>query len=176
MKYLNEMQGNEALAVILSTKTLSEKLSKRIYESEIEFYLGDKLRCFRDGCAEYSIGVYNTNYFCVSENSQHGFLDGVEESIRCFDSSERVKAKAKKCRKLEGSNLFKHEVDELCRLYYEDELAPIVKFVEDCSYDIYSKDADSKNLLDYVDLFIEDYGDKYYVEDGQVYQVATIVK
>lgn len=176
MKYLNEMQSKEALAAILSTETLSEKLYNRIYSSEMDFFLDDKLRCFEGGCIDYSIGVYNPNYFNVTEDGYYNFLEGVEKSIRSFDSSERVKAKAKKCRKLIYSNLFGHEVGELCRLYYDDELEPIVEFVENCSYDIHCKKADSTNLLDYVDLFIEDFGDKYYVEDGRVYQVATIIK
>lgn len=176
MQYLNELSVKDALKVILSKKELSEKFYGQIHQSEMEDYLNDKLSCFDRSCVDYEIGVYNPNHFRIrdeyDQRNLFSFLEGVEQSIRCFGSSEKLEKLTAQCRKLAYSNLFEHKVKGLCSLYYEEELEPIVDFVEKCSYDIYSKDEDSNNLLDYVDFFVENYGDEYYMEDGEVYHVA----
>lgn len=179
-KYLKDIEDSkELLSVILSKKKLSEMLYNRISSSEIDFYLDDKLRCFKRGTIDYEIGVYNRNYFRLT-NDDYGtcydFLCGVEDSIASFDGTDKLKRLAGQCRKLINSNLFCSKVKQLCELYYDEEIEPIVKFVEDCSYDIYCKNSESKNLLDYADLFWEDYGDAFYIEDGEVYEVAKPIK
>ena len=69
------------------------------------------------------------------------------------------------------------KVQKLCELFYEDEIKPIVEFVEECSMAIHSKDTTDTNLYDYVDLFVENYGEDYFVEeDGRVFKVATEIK
>ena len=176
MKYLKEIEDNkELLSIILSKKKLSDLLYNRIYASEIDFFLDDKLRCFKGVELDYEIGVYNRNYFKLADEEYgkcYDFLCGVEESIGSFGSTEKLSRLAKQCRKLVCNNLFCHKVKQLCELYYEEELAPIVKFVEDCNYAIYCKDDKNTQLLDYVDLFWEDYGDEFYMEDGEIYEVA----
>jgi len=180
MKYLNELETAEAVSVIVNNQTLAEKFYQRIYEGEMDLYLSDKLDCFKNGCVDYEIGVYNRNYFRIKRDDwgcHYDFLTGVEECIRCFCSSERVEKLAKQCRRLTQSNLFMHKVKQLCEMFYEDELKPIVEFVEECSMAIQSKDTTDTNLFDYVDLFVENYGEDYYIEDdGRVFRVATEIK
>lgn len=179
-KYLKDIEDSkELLSVILSKKKLSEMLYNRIYSSEMDCSLDDKLRCFERGTIEYEIGVYNRNYFRLTSEDYDtcdDFLCGVEKSISFYDGTDKLKRLAGQCRKLMQSNLFCSKVKQLCELYYDEEIAPIAKFVEDCSSDIYNKNSESTNLLDYVDLFSEDYGDAFYIEDGEVYEVAKPIQ
>lgn len=180
MKYLNELTTEQAVELIVNNQTLADKFYQRIYESEFDLYLDDKLDCFENGCIEYEIGVYCPCHFRIKRDDwgcHYDFLTGVEKCIRCFCSSERVEKLARQCRKLIHSNLFMCKVQKLCEMFYEDEIKPIVEFVEECSMAIHSKDTTDTNLYDYVDLFVENYGEDYFVEeDGRVFKVATEIK
>lgn len=180
MKYLNELTTQQVVGLIVNNKTLSEKFYQQIYTSEIDLYLDDKLDCFENGCVCYEIGVYNPNYFRIKRDDwgcHYDFLTGVEKCINYFGSSERVEKLARQCRKLMQSNLFMSKVDKLCEMFYDDELKPIVEFVEECSIALSSKDATDTNLYDYADLFVENFGEDYFVEeDGRVFKVATEIK
>lgn len=180
MKFLNELTTSQVVSIVLGNKTLAEKFYDRIYESEMDMYLNEKLDCFENGCVNYEIGVYCPCHFSIKRDDwgcHYDFLVGVENCIKNFCSSERVERLARQCRKLTQSNLFMSKVKKLCELFYEDEIKPIVEFVEECSYSIHNQDVTDTNLYDYIDLFVENYGEDYYVEDdGRVFKVATEIK
>lgn len=171
MKYLKDMGRKEALSVILSKQTLSDLLKNRIISGEIDFFMDDKLRCFEHGSTDYEIGIFNLNYMYVKDDWK--FLEGVKKSVKSYGGSEKLEKLLAQCEKLYGTNLFSYMVNNLCDLYFNEEIKPIVDYVEKCDMAIYNKDVDCELLDDYLDIMIEDYGEDYYIEDGEVFKVAT---
>lgn len=173
MKFLKDMELNEALAVILSRSETSDILERMIHENEMD-YINEKLGCFERGAIDYQIGTYCYCYMSVKNDWL--FLDGVRDSVKAFGGSKRLEGCLHQCEKLAGSNLFCYMVGRLCDIFFEDEIRPLVTFIEDCGSAIYNKEDDSPLLTDYTDLFLENYGEDYYTDDeGEVFHVARLV-
>ena len=136
MKALNTLPDKEILKAIYSSQELSETLREYIQDTEI-YWLDEKLNCFKSGI-DYSIGFYNHNYFHVV--GYNGFLEGVYKSIRSFGATEKLEKLYYQCEKLRGTNLFDYKINQLAKLYFEEELQSIIKHVEDVTYQIHCKD------------------------------------
>ena len=173
MKFLKDMELNEALAVILSRSETSDILERMIHESEMN-YINEKLSCFEYAAIDYQIGTYCYCYMSVKNDWL--FLDGVRDSVKAFGGSKRLEACLHQCERLSGSNLFSYMVGRLCDIFFEDEIQPGITYVEDCGSAIYNKEDDSPLLLDAADLFLSNYGEDYYTDDGgEVFHVARLV-
>lgn len=173
MKKLNSLPHKEILHYVMQSKRLREKLDSYISETEMD-WLEEKLHLFwkYGRCADWSIGPYNPNYFRVMDAS--AFLYSVEDSMEHFGCSPKLQSMAEQCRKLRDTNLFAHQVGKLCNLYYEEELHPIVKQIEDCSYDIYCKN-ETERLMDYVEIFADNYlGDIYINSRNQLVRLDYV--
>lgn len=153
MKKLNSLPYKEILHYVMQSKRLREKFDQHISEQEMS-WLEEKLNLFwkYGRSADWSIGAYNQNYFKVKDAS--AFLYSVEDSMAAFGYSLKLYNMAEQCKKLRDTNLFAHQVEKLCNLYYEEELHPIVKQIEDCSYDIHCMN-ETERILDYVEIFAE---------------------
>lgn len=168
MLTLNQLSGHDALVAILDSKKLSERFEDWIHTCEMDDYIGDKLREFTPRAAEWSVGTYSPSYISVRDSRL--FIDCVQNSISFYGGSNRLEKLAKQCDKLRDSNLFDYMVEKLCEVYFDDEIQPTIDYVEDCGYAIYCKDADDAKLADALDCFLANFGDDYYVENGQVYE------
>ena len=160
MKKLMNLSNAEILHYVMGSKRLREKFENYIHESEME-WVSEKLAVFnkyKGALRDWSIGAYNQDYLRMGD--PHAVLYAIEDSRDYFGASDRVEKKIAMCNKLRGTNLFEHHVRHLLDLYYEDELRPITKWIEDCSYDIYIGE-ESERLLDYVEIFAERIDDIY---------------
>ena len=146
MKKLLSFPQEYILNKIFNSKELSEKFDNYISDVAMD-YVSDKLACFSHNAVDYSIGVYNSNYFRVKDAGE--FLIGVFKSIRNFGSSEELEKLCNLCEKLQerGSNLYEYHVCKLAEMYFEQELEQDVKYAEGLSFAIYQKDETNKDLL-----------------------------
>ena len=162
MKKLLSFPKEYILNKVLNSKELSEKFNDCIYDVQMD-YVNEKLECFSYYAVDYSIGVYNPNYFRVKDADE--FLIDVFKSIRNFGSSEELEKLCNLCKKLQerGSNLYKHHVYKLAEMYFKQELEQNVKYAEDLSFAIYQKDETNKDLLFQLENFEWEL-DKIYVD------------
>ena len=146
MKKLLSFSQEYILNKVLNSKELSEKFDNCISDNTM-YYVSDKLACFCHNAVDYSIGVYNPNYFRVKDANK--FLFGVYKSISSFCSSKKLEQLYNLCEKLKerGSNLYEYHVTKLAQMYFEQELEQDVKYAEDLSFAIYQKDETNKELL-----------------------------
>lgn len=173
MKKLMNLSNAEILHYVMGSERLREKFDNYIYESEME-WVSEKLSVFnkyKGALRDYSIGAYCQDYLCMGD--PYAVLYAIEDSRDYFGASERVMKKIAMCDKLRGTNLFEHHVRHLLDLYYEDELRPIIKNIEDCSYDIY-RGVESIFLLDYVEMFIGYIDDIYINSDGELVRLDYV--
>lgn len=164
MKRLTDFNNKEILHYIMQSERLRDMLGNYIHESEMD-WIGEKMSVFkkRRGCADLSIGTYQHSYLSVLK--PYEFLMACEDSYKCFGASGREMRKIEQCKKLVGTNLFNHCVNQLCEIHFEDEFQEIIKHIEDCMYDIYIKD-ETDRLLDYIDCFADCNIDDIFVKDN----------
>ena len=161
MKKLASLSNKEILEFVLSSSVLREKFDTYIYDCEIS-YINEKLSCFNQS-VDYSLDTYSRNYFKVKNGNEGDFLYSIEKSISMFEASEKLKALVQKCYNISYSETFKSKIDELCELYYHEELEPIIKNIEACSTAIYNKDITSPFFDYYIECFADNYLNKIYV-------------
>lgn len=161
MKKLITLPDKEILSYVMSSKELRSKFEEYVSESEMN-WIGEKTDCFRGGAADWSLGAYSYNYFDVKNYDK--FVDGVSESIRCFGGTEQLEKRLNQCKHLWGTNLYEYMVGKLCEMYYEQELKPIIDWIEKVSMHIYNEEAND-DLLDYLDCFADCYLDDIYLND-----------
>lgn len=161
MKKLVSLSNKEILTYVLSSSELRDRFDKYIYEGEMD-YLSDKTSCFKGRAANWQLGTCCHNYFEVKDCDE--FVAGVAESIRCFGGTEKLTKLTKQCERLWGSNLYEHMVDKLCEMYYEQELKPIINWIEQVSMYIYNEEP-HEDLFDYVDYFAECCLDDIWIND-----------
>lgn len=151
MKKLVSLSNKEILNYVMSSKELREKFDKYISDCEMS-WIGEKTDCFRGNAANWSLGVFSYNYFEV--NNCDKFVDGVEQSLSCFGGTEQLEKLLKQCKRLWGTNLYEYMVGKLCDMYYEQELKPIIDWLEKASMYIYDEEANN-DLLSYLDCFAD---------------------
>lgn len=146
MKKLLSFPQEYILNKVLNSKELSEKFDNCISDVAMT-YVSEKLACFSRYAVDYSIGVYNPNYFRVKDAGE--FLFGVYKSISSFGSTKKLEQLYNLCEKLKerGSNLYEYHVTKLAQMYFEQELKQEVEYAEDLSFAIYQKDEANKELL-----------------------------
>lgn len=171
MKKLVSLSNKEILNYVMSSKELRENLDEYISRCEMD-WVGEKLACFSYRGADWSIGAYNHNYLRVRDCDE--FVASVEKSISYFDCTEQLRKLVKQCKRLWGTNLYDYMVGKLCDMYYEQELKPIVEWMEKCSYYIYNEDAND-DLLDYIDCFADSYLDDIYLNDKNEMVRRTLI-
>lgn len=162
MKKLLSFPQEYILNKIFNSKELSEKFDNYISDVAMD-YVSDKLACFSHNAVDYSIGVYNSNYFRVKDADE--FLFGVYKSISSFGSTKKLEQLYNLCEKLKerGSNLYEYHVTKLAQIYFEQELEQDVQYAEDLSFAIYQKDETNKELLFQLENFEWEL-DKIYVD------------
>lgn len=173
MKKLAKLSNAEILHYVMGSKRLREKFYRYISDTEM-YWIGEKLDAFRTcrGSADWSIGPYSQNYLCVKDH--RAFLYAVEEIIKSFSASDAVLRKVAMCNKLRGTNLFEYHVEKLCELFYEDDLKPVVEFMEKCSYDIHCLN-ESDDLLHYIECFAETFlGDIYINSNNELVRMDYV--
>ena len=158
---LSKMETKEFLSIVFQHQELCDKLDNYINESEF-YYINEKMRCFNFSCADWDIGCYNNNYLTVKKSYE--FLSCVQESISNFGCSERLQKLVDHAKKLCGTNLFDHYVENICSVYLQEELQPTCDWLKDVSYAIHCKDVEKfceHYDLDGVECFQEYYCDNY---------------
>ena len=161
MKKLASLSNKEILEFVLTSSVLREKFDTYIYDCEMS-YINEKLSCFNRS-VDYSLDTYSRNYFKVKNGNEEDFLYSIEKSISMFEASEKLKALVQKCHNVSNNETFKSNIDELCELYYHEELEPIIKNIEACSLAIYNKDITSSIFGYYIECFADNYLNKIYV-------------
>lgn len=134
------------------------------------FCVEEKLSCFSFRAVDYSIGIYNRNYFHVKDHSE--FLDCVESSINTFGCTTRLQKLFDQCQKLRYNNLFCYMVERLCEMYFEEEISSEIEFAEKIGYDIYCAD-DNAEVRDFFELFADannQIDDVYIDDDGRIFE------
>lgn len=171
MKRFSEMNLQEFRQIVDSSKELREKLDSRIQDSELD-YLTDKLACVKSSLSNWSVGFYNRNFINVSDYED--FLDGVKKCANFFGASEREEKMIARCEKLLGTNLFEYYAKKLEEIFFEDELQPIIDFVEDASYELYCGKVGEK-AEDYLELLLDDLDDYLYDEGAKKFYVPHAI-
>lgn len=171
MKKLVSLSDKEILNYVMSSDELRRKFDEYISEGEMN-WIGEKTDCFRGGAADWSLGVYSYNYFEVKDCDK--FVDGVEQSVSCFGGTEQIEKLIKQCKRLWGTNLYEYMVGKLCDMYYEQELKPIIDWLEKVSGYIYNKEA-NEDLLDYIDCFADSYLDDIYLNNKNEMVRRTLI-
>lgn len=145
MKKLSKCSTEQALAIVLNSKHLSQLFENRILEEEFD-YLSDKIHCFPRGSVDYSYGVCSPSWMTVNHPSD--FMIGVVRSIQSFGGSERLKKLVEYTERLEGTNLYEHYVEKVCSLYFKEEFLSTIEWLEDIGMRIYNKDDKDPELLE----------------------------
>lgn len=168
MRRLSTLSAKEQLSAVYNCKKLKNQLNERVYENTF-FWIDEKLNHFNTRAASWSVGICNRDeHFSVRDHSE--FLDCVQASINDFSASDRVLRKADQCEKLRGSNLFEYHVEQLCNMFYKDEIKSEVDFCEDMQYKVYCEDEDdflleeATIMLDGMDVFVNDDGEIFSVD------------
>lgn len=166
---LKDLPADEILERVLESDKLREKFEAAVQEYEMG-YISDILDCFGTRCADYSIGIYNRNYFYCTDASE--FVCRAREMADMYGASEKTLKVLARAEKLRGTNLFEHYADKLAECV-ESDLCEYARAIEDLSYDIDCRNA-TPTLLDYCRWFAEcAIGDEMIGEDGErVHQAA----
>ena len=164
MRRLSELSEKEILPIILNNQTLNRKFSEYIQESELDCYISEKLDCFSKG-VDYSIGYYSHNYFAITD--EWDFMEGISKSIRYYGGSTKLEKLYQQCKNLYGTNLYSYKLQQLCDLYFQEEIKSVLDYVEDLSYKIYCKDEDADYSC-YLEIFIDRLDDYFIDEDGNI--------
>lgn len=157
MEKFSDMKKDEIIEVINGSKELRNELVDYVQEIE-SFWLGEKLNCFDKNAVEYEIGLYETSYMWIKDNSL--FVEGVRKSCDKFGLNQETEKMLRHCEKLKDSNLFDYWCKKLCRSYYKTELKPIVKGIEDVIYELSCGSVGERAKFyvgDFIDNFLLDY-------------------
>ena len=177
MKSLSSLDRDKQLAIVVGSRELKERLFNYIYDGEMD-YINEKLSCFKSRSIDYEYGLSCYCYMTI-ENTDRA-VGGVAESCRIFGASARVEKLLKHCQKLYGTNLYEYHAEKLIDAFHDDEIMPIIKFLEDISYSLYIKDIDEfkkLNGFDYFDMFVDNGGlDSYMIDEDEnvIYQYSVV--
>ena len=160
MKKITTLSSEKILTIIINNKMLSEKFENYIYDVEME-HIRDKLNLFTN--IEYSLGAYGHDNHLTVKNSID-FVAGVGKSICYYGCSDKLQKLYDKCCSLELTNLFDYNVNKLCELYYNEEICPTIKMIENIGYGLYDKTI-TQEMFEYLDNFVESYMDNVFIND-----------
>lgn len=148
---LLDLKSDQFLAVVYTSKKLTEELNQRIYDAFNDFDCPEMLEPYLKGCSDWSIGLYNQNYIEVSDKDD--FLEAVGQHIQALATTDKVIKAYNKCQKLKqaNSNLFGYTVENELRDAVLDEINQTAKYYEDLSYQVYCKETTNEQLNDWID-------------------------
>ena len=169
MKKFTEMNLQEIEQIVNRSKELRDQLESYIQECEMDF-ISDKLFPVKNSLSDWSIGFWDQNYINVKD--YHDFVAGVRSSVKSFGCSDRLEKLLSQCEKLEGTNLFFHQVRLLKTMWLEDEIQSICKYVEDAGFELYLGKVGEKSR-DYLEGFIMIYENYLYDEETETIYKPT---
>lgn len=149
---LLDLEPAQFLAVCYTNSELKDKLNTVIYDAFNDFEFGDMIKpYFKNGVRDYSIGLYNQNYFDITDEA--GFMEDVADHIKELATSEPVIKAYNHCKALrdKDSNLFAYTVQTRLKEAVLAEINHIARYYEDLSYCVYCNDIEDEHILDYVD-------------------------
>lgn len=148
---LLDLKPAQFLAVVYTSKKLTEELNQRIYDAFNDFDCPEMLEPYLKGCRYWSIGLYNNNYIEVSDKDD--FLEAVGQHIQALATTDKVIKAYNKCQKLKqtNSNLFGYTVENELRDAVLDEINQTAKYYEDLSYQVYCKETANEQLNEWID-------------------------
>lgn len=148
---LLDLKPEQFLAVVYTSKKLTEELNQRIYDAFNDFDCPEMLKPYLKGCRDWSIGLYNRNYLTVSDTDD--FLEAVGQHIQALATTDKVIKAYNKCQKLKqaNSNLFGYTVENELRDAVLDEINQTAKYYEDLSYQVYCKETANEKLNEWID-------------------------
>lgn len=148
---LLDLKPDQFLAVVYTSKKLTEELNQHIYDAFNDFDCHEMLEPYLKGCRNWSIGLYNQNYIEVSDKDD--FLEAVGQHIQALATTDKVIKAYNKCQKLKqaNSNLFGYTVENELRDAVLDEINQTAKYYEDLSYQVYCKETTNEQLNDWID-------------------------
>ena len=164
MKKFSELTYEQFEEIVNRSKKLRDELDNYIQDTEM-YWLEEKLNCVNDSLEKWSVGFFNQNFIRVRD--YESFVDGVEESVKCYGSSERLEKKLQQCKKLRGTNLFEYESEKLKELYFKEELQVICDYTEDACYELYCGKVGEK-CRSYLEPFFDNYVDCLFDEEERV--------
>lgn len=168
---LTNLPAHQFLAVVYTSKDLTEKLDDLIHERANE-ELNEQICTWLNGC-DYNIGLFNPNHIQVRDS--YAFLDGIEEKVANVSASQRTIDIMEKCKKLRQSNLFDYTVKKELYEAIMEEIKQITSHFEALSYSVFCKDVTDADLTEFVNGYIlelnaapfEDY--TLNLENGQLF-------
>ena len=118
MKKLVSYDDKAILNFIYTSENLTSKFSDYVIDCEMDF-ISDKLSVFSSTSANWSVGVYNHNYFRFGNPFE--FLQSVEKSIQRYGCTDDLQKLKDRCDSLyySNSNLFRFYIEKLCDMYYQ---------------------------------------------------------
>lgn len=170
MKRLNQFTNEDGLSYILQSSKLSDKFESYICRCELD-YIDEKLKCFTS--VDCSVSLYGRNYFRVT--NPLAFIDNINDCTKKFGCSDKLYRLITHCEKLWGNNLYSYYIDKLARLFYIEEIKPILRYLEDIQGAIYDKDSNNVVLIDCAAHFIDCCCDNIYINStGEMIQVEKL--
>ena len=167
MKKFKDLSLEELTNIVNSSKKLRDELDNFIQEDEMN-WLRQKLNFVRSSLWKWSLGFFNNNGNFISVRNYEEFLDGVKDSKVAFGASERLEKLINHCEQLLGTNLFEYYAKKLAEVFFEDELMPIINYVEDASFELYQGKVGEKSK-DYLEGFFSSYEDYLYDEENKTF-------
>lgn len=148
---LLDLQPAQFLAIVYTSKELTEKLDQCIYAAFDDFEYREMIEPYAKGCSNWSVGLYNNNYIEVSDKD--AFLEAVGRHIQLLATTDKVFKAYNKCQKLKhsDSNLFGYTVANELRDAVLDEINQTTKYYEDLSYQVYCKETANEQLNAWID-------------------------
>lgn len=170
MKRLNQLTNKEGLSYILQSPKLSDKFETYICRGNLD-YIDEKLNCFSS--VEYSITLYGRNYFRVT--NPLAFIDDINDCTKKFGCSDKLYRLITHCDKLWGNNLYSYYINKLARLFYLEEIKPILQHLEDIQGAIYDKDSNNEELIERASHFINCCCDNVYINStGEMIKIEKL--
>lgn len=147
---LLDLKPEQFLAVVYTSKKLTEELNQLIYDAFNDFDCPEMIRPYLKGCSDWSIGLYNSNYLTVGDTDD--FLEAVGQHIKALATTDKVIKAYNKCQKLKqaNSNLFGYTVENELRDAVLDEINQTAKYYEDLSYQVYCKETANEQLNEWI--------------------------
>lgn len=172
MEKFREMKVEDVIGIINKSMELREILDCYVQQSEMDF-IGEKISEFSKSAIEYSISPFERSYLYPTDND--AFLEGVEKSGKSYGLGNRTEKYLSICKKVKGTNFYGWWVKKLCASYYSEEIEPALKWIEDCSYELYHGNVGEKSR-DYVDMLIEStIGDYLWDKETETYYIPKKV-
>lgn len=145
---LKNLPSEEALKYALASDKLRERFNDYVQECEMD-YISEILSCFNYRSANWSIGLYNQNYFHCEQADELVYC--ARKMVNCFGASAKTEKALKHAEKLIGTNLFEYHANKLANCI-EADLCEICDGIDDVCYDIYCREV-TPTLCDYWETF-----------------------